>query len=412
MNQLLKLTLFCMVAAIPFTMAPLVHAQQPGAASGVVEGVVVNRTTDAAAAASVQLQVFNKMDQVGERKAEADAQGRFRFDSLDTGPDIRYVLSANYGGVDYAAPEAVNPNTPQGPITLSVYDTTTSDADISIVTASIAIPDIDRTTGLIQALEVVTFTNKGNRTYVGSLLSDPARGGVLKLDFPQDALDISLGDGFGPANPTATEGGLLTRQPVPPGPVVLVYAYKLPFATQDYTLARTFAYPTEKVNFLIAAGGPRPASSLLTDVRTVNIAGTPNLALSGQGIGAGQPIVVNLSGLPPLVAPGSAQGGPQLDTALRWAAIGLMAVGLAASGLYVMLSRRRLRRATASAVAADLRGLESERRELVASLAAMDERFQAGGMPRADYDPARRRLKQRLLDIMLIIRETPGPGVR
>ena len=379
-------------------------------ASGVIEGVIANGTLDTPlGAAPVSLQVLREGAPIGRKETVADAEGRFRFEGLDASPGLRYTVATSYLGVEYTT-APIDLTQPGGPIHLLVYETTPLDTDIVILSASMAVPSVDSSTGLIQVLEVVTVINQGDRTYVGQLFSNPDGGGVLRLHVPPEALDVSLGDGFGADGPLAAPDGLLGRTPVPPGEFLLVYAYKLPFAQRAYTIEKVYAYPVDRATFLTATSGPSPSSPQLTSARTEDVNGIPNILLSGEDIEPGERVTITLSGLPALVAPGDG-GGVALDTALRMAGVGAMAALLVAVILYTVLSRRR-RPVPAGDGLLELHALDEERLALITWLAELDDSFEAGRLSKDEYEAARRGSKQRLMDVMMLIKEKFGTEER
>ncbi len=370
---------------------------------GEIEGVVTNGTTNGfVEGVTVTLTVFRDTVPVESLEAVADAEGRFGFDSLDPSPGMSYVVSTNYRGVDYTTQPA-SLTGPSAPFHLVVYETTTVDDDISILSASMAIPSVDATTGLIQVLEVITFVNRGDRTYVGQLFTDPENGGVLRLHLPPGSLDIELGQGFGDDDPLPAPDGMLGRSPVPPGDFNTVYAYKLPFVDEASAIVKFYAYTVEKATFLISTSGPRPSSMVLTDVQTVNINGDQNFSLSGRNIQAGEPLAVVLSGLPQLLPPGAGDGGVSLETVLRSVGIAAIAALFAGVTLYTVRGRNR-RLVPVGSELRQLHALEEERLALIASMADLDDQFEAGRLAHESYQSTRRRRRQRLVDVMLLIK--------
>ena len=388
-----------LLAGMALTYGPA-SAQQPG----VIEGIVANGTTGAFVAdAPVTLQVVRNGRPMERLETVADGEGRFRFDSLEVSPSIRHIPSTEYAGVNYAS-DPVDLTQTTDPVHIVAYETTNFDDDISILRASIAVSSVDETTGLIQVLEVVTFVNGGDRAFVGGVLTDPVVGGVLQLQLPVSSLDLNIGSGFSSEGPLAAPDGLLTRAPVPPGDLRLSFWYKLPFASDTYTIEKLFAYPVQRVSFLISTSGPRPSSDQLTSVTTVDVNGMPNFSLSAERIASGEPVQIILAGLPSLSPPQTGGDGVHLDTALRGAGIAGMAALLAGLSLYTV-TRRRQRADPVGESLLELHALEEERLALVTSLAELDDASEADRLPKEDYGPARQVRQERLVDIMLLIKE-------
>lgn len=372
--------------------------------TGVAQGTIINASTGKpVAGTTVTVQTFKKMERIDLQELMTDAEGRFQVAGLANEPDNRYIVKTTYAGISYSLKEAINPAAAQEAVKLFVYDTTTSTDGISIASISIAITSVDGATGLIQVLEYATFKNATNLAFVGSLVSDPQKGGVLRIPLPNTTLDLELGDGFSEAGVVTGPSEMITRDPVHPGTLGLLYAYKIPFTTSSTMMSRGFIYPIDKVVFLTAQNGPSPSSPLLTSAETVNINGKSNFSLSAQNLKPGTPITVTLDGLPKLRPPGA---GLSSDTALRGIGIGLMALSTVAVGVYALMLRRRPLLAAAG-VAAD--PLAEERRGLMRAAAELDSRFKAGGVAKGAYEDARRKIKLRLTDVSLLLDERAAP---
>jgi hypothetical protein len=365
--------------------------------TGVAEGIVRNGTTNAPAEGlPVMVQVYSKMTLLAEHQAVTDGSGRFAVAGLPAGPDNRYIVSLTYAGVKYGPPQAINPNEAQHPVVVTVYETTSSAEALSVLTASIAVTSVDAASGLIQVLEVVTLANRGDRAYVGDLLSDPEKGAVLRLPLPGPALDLELGDGF-MEMPLATPLEMRTKTPAFPGETVFVYAYKLPYEGRTYQMRRAFEYPVERAALIVSASGPAAMSQDLTTRETVSIDDKAHVSLSRRGVPAGQEVAVTLSGLPIPAAPG--QAGPALDTALRGVAIGMAALALAVVALYVLVRRRPAAVPTAAGPWAP------ERAALIKAIASLDDGLERGSISRERHAAERARLKERLTDVALLMQD-------
>lgn len=368
--------------------------------NGIAQGTVINASTgEPVAGATVTVQVFKKMEQLDQKDLTTDAKGRFQVAGLPNNSDNRYIVKTQHQGISYPLDQAINPTTSQEPVKLFIYDTTTSTDGISIASVSVAVTSVNGSTGLIQVLEYATFKNATNLAFVGSLVSDPQQGGVLRIPVPSTTLDLELGDGFSDAGVLTGRSEIITRDAVHPGTLGLLYAYKVPFTAASMVLSRSFIYPIDKVIFLTAQNGPSPSSPLLTTVETVNINGKSNFSLSAQNIRPGTPITVTLNGLPKLVPPDS---GLSSDTALRGIGIGLMALLVVAVGAYALMLRRR---PAVAAAGAAMDPLWEERSGLVRTVAELDMRFAAGALAKDDYEDSRRRVKLRLTDVTLLLKE-------
>ena len=367
---------------------------------GVVEGRVVNLTTGAGdvGVTPVLLRKFRRMTELESQQGATDATGRFRFDALEVDPDVRYFVEAGYRDVAYRS-EAIDLVADPSPIEVGVFDTTQSSADITIETALLEFSRADGSLGTVAVSERLTFINAGDKTFVGDLFSNPETGGVLRLPVPAAAFDASLGHGFGPEGIRPVVGGMLGQTPVLPGETVLIYGYALPYLDTALTVERSYAYPVGDLFVLSPAGGPGLSSVGLASQGVVEFEGNSFTVLTGRDLAAGEVAGVDLTGLPRFAAPGT--GGVSSDTVLRGIAIGMMAVVVAGVFLYTVGDKRRQVQAASSGLAA----LGEERKALIASLADLDQRRDAGAIAADEHGSLREARKRRLIDIMLLMRE-------
>ena len=377
------------------------HAEGPG----VIEGLVVNGTPGGPPIGSipVSLRSFRDNTQVEELVAETDPEGRFRFEELEVSPGVLYFVLAGYQDVAYSS-EAIDLSEEPAFLELPVFETTTSDVEVSIQTALIEIARPDPSAGIVAVSERVTFVNGGGRTYVGDLFTNPESGGVLRIPMLEDAFGFNLGHGFGPEGVLAAPGGFVGMTPIPPGETVLIYGYSLSYIGGELSFDRRYAYPVGDFFVLIPEGAAEPSGPGLTLLGPIEFGGNPFLVLEGQEIALGEGVSVTLSGLPNP----SLGGGLSLDTALRGTAIGLMALLVVGLALYAIVARRRQPLPAGGDGLAELHALDEERLALISSIAELDDSLEAGQLGGEEYERPRRRRKQRLIDVMLLISERSG----
>lgn len=381
--------------------------------TGSAQGVVTNGTSGTPASGlAVTVQIFSRMEQIGQKTVTTDANGHFGVLGLPAGPDNRYIVSLMYAGVKYGPKEAISPNAPPSPSLLTVFEKTESTSAISILSASVAITSIDAASGLLQVLEVLTVDNRSNLTFVGELLTNPEKGGVLRIPLVGPGLDLEIGDGFGNDGVLATSRGMITRTPLFPGQTVLVFDYKAVYDQKTMTLSRSFVYPVARASFVIRVSGPKASSPQLLTSETVSIDSVSSIVLSGKGFAPGEPITVTLTGLP---ATGSVGSRGSYDTALRYGGVATVTLAFMALAVYILLNRNR-RPAPVGLAEGSPRGLSemeslgAQRRALVEAIAQLDREFEAGIIARQHYESSRGRLRQRLTDVALLVQERSTPG--
>ena len=385
------------------TEAPAPEAAAESTFDGVIEGRIVNGTEDGGEAGSAPLSLltFRRMTREEERFGQADSQGRFRFEGLEVHSDMRYFVQAGYGDVAYRSPAVqIFPDAPSFTEVVA-WETTTSDADIVIDRASVAIAALDEDVGLIGILEVVTLENQGDRTYVGDLFEDPESGGAARISLPANALDVNLGHGFGPDGFAAVPGGVINKAPVLPGPSEMIYGYTIPYTGTTAALERRYLYTARSVTVLMPDDLGALSSPQLEAIGPVEVSGEPHTLFTASDLPAGQVFELQLSELP--LFRDLSGGGLQFDTALRYAAVA--ALGLIAAGALLFVLRRRSGGGLSAPIAAGPSALARERTDLVEALAGLDADFAAGRVPQAEYDRRRYAGKRRLVDVTLLMAE-------
>src|SRR5258708_9956511 len=98
-----------------------------------------------------------------------DAHGEFSFSSLDTGKTVNYAVYTLYQGAQYFTDLIDLSKKPVQQINLTVYDATTSTANIAIVQGNVLVDKVDAHNGLITISENFFFQNLRLPTSVGSL---------------------------------------------------------------------------------------------------------------------------------------------------------------------------------------------------------------------------------------------------
>jgi len=368
-------------------------------ATGVIQGAIVNGTAGGGSVANtpLSLKTFRGDTETAQRLAAADAQGRFRFDGLDTSGDLRYVVAAGYQNVAYNS-QPTDLSKGPGTIEIKVYETTTSDANISINLAQLEILDVDGASGVIAVFQSVTFLNSGDRTYVGDLFTNLQGGGTVKFPLPGNAFDPVPGHGFVPDGAVVTPGGLAAKTPVQPGEQRFVLAFGIPYTDTATAFDAAFAYKTQTVGVLMPPQFGAIASADLSDLGRVDRGGKAFNLLARLNVEPGTLLRIELSNLQRF-AP-ARKNDSNLDAVLRYLGVALMAALAGGIAYYAMLRRREPIAAGGAA------SLLRERDDLIASIAALDDMLAAGAIAKEDHERRRAPQKRRLLDVTLLLNES------
>ena len=402
----MRRALLVVVAVLMAAWVMLLPGGAVGQSAGVLEGQVVNGTPEGAAPGVVPLRVrkFRGTTELGAVDSATDAEGRFRVEGLEVSDGLSYYVEAGYESVAYRT-EPLDLSLISGPVTLTVYDTTSSDAAIHLDTVLLEFSRADISTGFIGISERVTVVNASPRTFVGDLFTNPAMGQALRIPLPRNALDVRLGHGFGPEGVTPTNEGIVTRTPVLPGETVLLYGYDLPYAGTDVSMEHAWAYPVTDLFVLVPDGEGTPFSPTLTQAGRVTFEGSAFMVLQGSGLTEGVSSTISVEGLPAITAVTGAVRKVYADTVMRGAAVALLGVIAAGAAAYVVMAGGRR---GAGQRAPAISPLEGERRGLVAALADLDDAREAGRLAQAEHEQARAAQWRRLVEVTLLLEESKG----
>ncbi len=242
------------LAYCAFIAAPVAAAHPLADSQGTITGKLVNGTHDNAPVANFTVTLQDTVEARAKDAATAktDGQGRFTFTGLDlTGVDLYSVYTHFQGGIYSTQPVDFGDTSTQQ-VSLTVYDATTSDANISIKVTTLLVREPLQRNGLIGIGEFVTFTNTGKTAYIGQatpLNNDPHT--LLRFTLPTGATNVTLGVGFINAQATSVATGFSAAATVPPGDTQFAFAYDVPYQGTQYTLPYESVYSTQQVITLV-----------------------------------------------------------------------------------------------------------------------------------------------------------------
>jgi len=221
-----------------------------------------------------------------------NGEGRFRFQGLDR-EAYSYQLQVVYQGVSYWSDVvAFSQGEDLLSVPVTVYETTTSDADLWVERAHLI---LDFRTGTIRVQELQIFFNGGNRTYVGS---GDASAHTTHFSLPQGAAELQLTEGLMACCIERTEGGFAYTRPILPGQKEFFFSYELPYRSADYTLSKEIPYPIRYLNVLIADIGVEVTGPGLIAQEPVSLQERRYQHLSAQDLSPGDDLTLHLASLP------------------------------------------------------------------------------------------------------------------
>jgi mono/diheme cytochrome c family protein len=369
---------------------------------GVVSGVVTNGTPGGGSVAglTVTLHSFEGGTEGESKTTVTDDQGRFRFEGVNTEPDLSYAVVVNYKDLPYASEILAFPDEVTDlSLPVEVYETTEDGSGVHIERAHFIV-DFEQNNLLIG--ELYFFSNDKDRTFIGTK-DEAGRMVVLRFTLPQGAMNLDIDGGILGGRFIPTANGFADTLPLPPGQGSrqILFRYNLPYSTPSLRLLREINYDVANVNLLVADRGVEVTSPQASLQGTRGTQDTTYLNYVGSNLRAGQFLELNFARLP--------RGGSSASTAITNSstvlAIGLGAGTLLMAGLlaYGLILRRPSSALPATGevpvVISAGKELVAQRRRLVAAIARLDDEYEAGKIGEEAYQRRRAKLKAQLLDI-------------
>lgn len=377
-----------------------VRADQPD--YGVV-GQIQNGTPGGAVpeGLEVRLSVLQNDQVVDTLTTKTDAGGNFTFAGLKADPGYTYVPWVWYQGASYFGRQVSFVNVdPVQRADITIYEATDSAEQVAIQMLSLAVADVNPDDNQLVIFSLVTFSNRGDRTYVSRPMGMEV--GFLPLPIPAEARNIVFHSGPQPEDLLRTPQGYGVAMSVPPGELDLAFAYLLPYDGGRLPVTITPAFPVERLLVLVPRGTLGAEGAGLAAHGQVDIQSQTFNLYVATGLQGGRPVAFSITGLP---EPGLL-GRLASSRTLPFVVVGGLGVVLAALGLF-WVRRQRGRRAVPEVPAEDL---VDRRARLVAAIADLDDRYERGEIGPAEYAERRAALKAELLTVARALRVGEGRG--
>lgn len=377
---------------------------------GAIDGTLAEKTPGAQLQSGTKAYLYKLTSGQEPQQAattDVDAGGHFRFDFLDADPRNAYEVGVQYQGAPYFSDKITfAPGETARQLTLDVYEPSDDDSVLSLAATSLLI-DADDKTHELAVLELDTFVNGSQKTFLPN--TTPRNGGpppLLRFSLPPNATDLTPGSGLTPDEIIQIGTGFGALAPLPPGRQDLSFSFRTAYQASSLTFTKSVIYPTGTVRVLMPSGSSRVESPQLNPQGTQTIGGRQFDLLAGSDLPAGSKVELRFTALPG-ISPLAFLSQPE---ALPWLAGLLALVVLGLLGWY-MWDRRR-KPAAVPAVLADRHALEVERRELLISLARLDDRYDEGKIAQEDYQAQRDVQKSELRELMLRLEGSGSPKAR
>jgi hypothetical protein len=373
--------------------------------TGVLEGQVVNGTAGGpaiGAGVAVTLHVFQGELEVNTLEAVTDDGGMFRFDGLDTDPALEYWPEAVYLDVTYPVDEPIRFDDPGADLaaTVTVYETTTEDTDIKIDSVHMIAESFGQ---VLRVSEIHLIGNLGDRTYIG-IEGEAGLRETVFVPLPDSAVGLSFGESVPADRFVEVDGGLRDTEPVPPGrdASLVFFSYHIMVMGETVPFERSFAYPTDILNMLVAQPGLTLRSAQLESRGTELFQGREYELHSVVALPADTAVTMELlslvteEGMPAAAGDasqsltGAATGGNQ--GLMRGLGFGLAALAVIAAVVYPFATRR----SPGSRKRGRDLGDNPRDRQLLSELAGLEESYEAGEIDEASYERRRSQIYRAL----------------
>ena len=387
-----------LAVALLLGMSLMVTAQAQE--EGVLQGQVVNGTAGAPEVGEgvpVLLHMYEGDSETSVLETMTGADGLFRFDGLNTDPNLEYWPEASYLDVQYtvSAPLQFEDGQSSLTATLPVYETTNDDSTISVS----SVHSIAESFGeVLRITEIHLLSNSGDRTYVGG--SDEEHPGTtIFVPLPATALGLAFGGETTDGRFVEVEGGLRDTAPVPPGSEtsIIFFSYHLMVTADTIPLERRFEYPVASLNLLVAQPGLTVTSAQLESMGAQLFQGQQYELFVAENLAAGTPLRLEFiqqggasagaatGGMSPSgeqEAAGSTRGNQRV---LLWIGVGLAGLAIVGAMVYSATgaSPTTIHRARQSVIS------DPRAQRMLSELADLEEALEAGQVDEATYESRR-----------------------
>ena len=394
---MLAIMVIGMMGAALLAVPPYLPAQE----ALTVHGRVVNGTAGADTPGDLPvLMLITGQDGAisGTGQTQANPDGGFTLEDVMLVAGGGYTISVDYGGVFYS--EALLPDQLTDEVQITVYEAT-EDASIMVVDRQVmVISDFDVAQRSATATEFVRFTNPTDTTLRANL--ETARPGMfsfMRFALPPDAADITVQSNLRGGDVISVGSGFALTAAVPPGQHSVDFAYTFPYEGGNLDFRNSLPQgagifqvlvPERFADVEIGGLAPRPPVGIGEEVYR---------AWEGRDIPPGPGVQLRFDGLP---QPGIlAQVGNTLTGSNFWITAIPAAMGVVLLAFLLLGVSRRYRPAMAEGGAAladfDHAPDATQRAELIAGLAALDDHYQMGRLEQNDYIQRRAVLVDRAL---------------
>jgi hypothetical protein len=344
---------------------------------------------------------FHSFDQIVSPVLTIDTTttkgGSFEFFSVKLLEGGSYAVVIEYGGIQYSS--LLSREDLDNPIELPVYETTDDISVIKVTSLALIIADIDEKEREISALQILSITNTSDRTLLPNLsnITSPTDINFLRFSLPPQAsqLDVQSDLLGGDIIPIGT--GFAVTSPIKPGSHSINLTFRFPYEGSSVTYRDSMLQGAAAYRVLIPMKLPPLQVTPLEGLPDIDIGDAMYRVWEGRNFAPGQALEIELSRLPqPSIwyrLEKSLSNGSFWQITLP----SLLGSVLLLVLIYAGFKAPRGATAPETGGASGPADTDLRRREaLVRAIAALDERFDQGQVPEAEYNARREQLKQRV----------------
>ena len=212
-----------------------------------VTGKIINGTANSLPPFGLTLTLHKQTANTYEESTTTtDTKGNFSFENIPLDPQALYGVTVRYQGVVYGADIDLRPESPP-PVTVTIYETSDDQSLLSVSSSSLLIPQVDKLSRDVYALEIVNVVNATDRTYVPG----PEPMNLLRFGLPPGAKGLQIDTALVGADVIQVDRGFAVPANIPPGEHEVMFAYNFGYEGEAVTLDKSYLYGAEKARILV-----------------------------------------------------------------------------------------------------------------------------------------------------------------
>ena len=294
MKRAAVLLCFLLLATVGLRHPDAVFSSQYSSKVIVVEGRVVNGTTGNSPVTNLPVLFHQEsLTQHEHLETVTDELGRFLFQGIVFDTNVLYGVSVAYMGELYGVDLDLSAGS-HVPITLTVYDTTNNEDSVSISSISLLLSNVDPTSRMLFALEIVRLKNHTKKTYVPG----PQPMKMLRFGLPPGALELSVETSLKRGDFIQVDKGFALTSSIPPGDHEVMYSYHFPYSGSEITFSKSILYGAGNIRVLSPLEVGHISSSDLGKGQEIQIGNRSYQLLEGTDMQRNEAISISISELP------------------------------------------------------------------------------------------------------------------